>query len=78
MQKVFNVLSVAGFVLSAGMVAGSVMLYTRIPAFTKFYMSELKLELTKVMTDMVPAVDDVIPELPSTTGPAIETPKLPF
>lgn len=78
MQKVFNVLSVAGFVLSAGMVTGSVMLYTRIPAFTKFYMSELKLELTKVLTDMVPAVDDVIPELPSTTGPAIETPKLPF
>jgi len=27
----------------------------------------------------VPAqIDDVMPELPSTTGPAIETPKLPF
>ena len=78
MQKVFNVLSVAGFVLSAGMVAGTVMLYTRIPSITKHYMSELKLELTKVVTDMVPAVDDVMPELPSATGPAIETPKLPF
>lgn len=78
MQKVFNVLSVAGFVLSAGMVAGTVMLYTRIPSITKHYMSELKLELTKVVTDMVPAVDDVMPELPSATGPAIETTKLPF
>ena len=72
MQKVFNVLSVAGFVLSAGMVAGSVMLYTRIPSITKHYMSELKLELTKVVTDMVPAkIDDVMPELPTSTGPAI-------
>ena len=78
MQKVFNVLSVAGFVLSAGMVAGSLVLYTKIPSLTKLYMSELKLELTKLVTDMVPAVDDVLPELPSTTGPAIETPKLPF
>ena len=78
MQKVFNALSVAGFVLSAGMVAGSLVLYTKIPSLTKLYMSELKLELTKLMVDMVPAVDDVMPELPSTTGPAIETPKLPF
>jgi len=79
MQKVFNVLSVAGFVLSAGMVAGSVMLYTRIPSLTKLYMSELKLELTQLVLEMVPGqIDDVLPELPSTTGPAIELPKSPF
>jgi len=65
--------------MSGAMVAGSVVLYTRIPSLTKYYMSELKLELTKVMTQMVPdKLDDVMPELPSATGPAIETPKLPF
>ena len=79
MQKVFNVMSVAAFTMSAGMVIGTVTLYTRIPSLTKFYMSELKLELTKLVTDMVPGqIDDVMPELPSATGPAIETPKLPF
>ena len=79
MQKVFNGLSVAGFVLSAGMVAGSALLYTRIPSITKHYMGELKLELTKVVTDMIPAkLDDVMPELPSATGPAVEMPKSPF
>lgn len=79
MQKVFNLLGVLGFVMSGAMVVGSVMLYTRIPSLTKYYMSELKLELTKVITQMVPAkLDDVMPELPSSTGPAIETPKLPF
>ena len=79
MQKVFNVLSVASFVLSAGMVAGSVMLYTRIPSITKHYMGELQTELANMVTDMVPGqIDDVMPELPSATGPAIELPKSPF
>ncbi len=72
MQKLFNVMSVASFVMSAGMVAGSVILYTRIPALTKLYISELKLELTEMITDMVPGqIDEVMPELPTTTGPAV-------
>ena len=79
MQKVFNVLSVAAFTMSAGIAIGSVTLYTRIPSITQHYMSELKLELTKLVTDMVPGqIDDVMPELPSTTGPAIKMPNSPF
>jgi len=72
MQKLFNVMSVASFVMSAGMVAGTAMLYSRIPSMTKHYMSELRLELTKMVTDMVPGqIDEVMPELPTTTGPAV-------
>ena len=72
MQKLFNVMSVASFVMSAGMVAGSVMLYTRIPSITKHYMSELTLEMTEALTRMVPGkIDEVMPELPTTTGPAV-------
>ena len=72
MQKLFNVMSVASFVMSAGMVAGSVMLYTRIPSITKHYMSELTLEMTEALTKMVPGkLDEVMPELPTTTGPAV-------
>jgi hypothetical protein len=71
-QKLFNVMSVAAFTMSAGMVAGSVLLYTRIPSLTKLYLSELKLELTEMITDMVPGkIDEVMPELPTTTGPAV-------
>jgi hypothetical protein len=48
------------------------MLYSRIPSMTKHYMSELRLELTKMVTDMVPGqIDEVMPELPTTTGPAV-------
>ena len=72
MQKLFNVMSVASFVMSAGMVAGSAILYTRIPSRTKRYVSELKLELTEMITDMVPGqIDEVMPELPASTGPAV-------
>ena len=72
MQKLFNVMSVASFVMSAGMVAGSAMLYTRIPELTKLYISELKLELTQMITDIVPGqIDQAMPELPTSTGPAV-------
>ncbi len=65
--------------MSASMVVGSLMLYTRIPSLTKYYMSELKLELTKMVTDVVPVeIDEMMPELPSATGPAIELPTSPF
>ena len=71
-QKLFNVMSVASFVMSAGMVAGSVLLYTRIPSLTKYYMSELTLEMTKIVSNMVPGkIDEVMPELPTGTGPAV-------
>jgi len=77
-QKLFNVMSVAAFTMSAGMVAGSVLLYTRIPSLTKLYLSELKLELTEMITDMVPGkIDEALPELPTTTGPAVPI-KSPF
>ena len=78
MQKLFNVMTVASFVMSAGMVIGTVTIYTRIPALTKHYVSELKLELTEMVTDMLPGqIDEVMPELPTQTGPAMPI-KSPF
>jgi hypothetical protein len=78
MQKLFNVMSAASFVMSAGMVIGTVTIYSRIPALTKRYVSELKLELTEMITDMVPGqIDEVMPELPTSTGPAVPI-KSPF
>jgi len=65
-------MSVAAFTMSAGMVIGTVLLYTRIPSLTKYYMSELTLEMTKLVTEMIPGeIDAAMPELPTTTGPAV-------
>ena len=75
MQKVYNLLGTLGFIMSGAMVVGSLLLYSRIPSLTKYYMSELQLEMTKVLTKMIPAqIDEAMPEmpkLPSQTGPAI-------
>ena len=75
MQKLFNVMSVASFVMSGAMVAGTVVFYSRIPSITKHYMSELQGELTKMVADMVPSqIDQVMPELPKETGLPIKSP----
>ena len=75
MQKVFNVLSVASFVMSGAMVVGTVMLYTRIPSLTKYYMSELKLELTELVLNAMPKqIEEAMPELPAKTGLPIKFP----
>ena len=75
MQKVFNVLSVASFVMSGAMVTGTVMLYTRIPSLTKYYMSELKLELTELVLNAMPKqIEEAMPELPTKTGLPIKFP----
>ena len=61
--------------MSAGMLIGAVALYTRIPSMTERYINQLKTELTGMVTDMLPGqVDELMPELPTETGPAIRSP----
>jgi len=72
MQKVFNLMAVASFVMSGTLVAGTVVFYSRIPSLTKKYISELKLDLTQTILDQVPVPEiPEMPTLPKTTGPAI-------
>ena len=72
MQKFFNLMAAGSFVISGAMVVGAVMVYTRIPSITQHYIDELKGELTGMITEMVPGqIDEVMPELPTTTGPAV-------
>jgi len=78
MQKLFNTMSLSAFLMSGALVAGTVVLYSRIPSLTKYYMSEMKLEITQIMNKMLPMeVDKAMPEmpkLPTKTGPAIPLP----
>ena len=64
--------------MSGAMLIGAAVFYTRIPSLTQRYVSELKLELTQMITEMVTGqIDEVMPELPTTTGPAVPI-KSPF
>lgn len=72
MQKVYNLLSVLGFTIATTLAVIGVMAYTRVPSMMKLYLSEMKLELTETLTQMVPGeIEGALPELPTSTGPAI-------
>tara|TARA_A100001201_G_scaffold9397_1_gene13888 strand:- start:386 stop:619 length:234 start_codon:yes stop_codon:yes gene_type:complete len=72
MQKVYNLLGVLGFVMSGTMAVMGVVAYTRVPSIFKSYVSDLKLELMETITEMVPGqIDQAMPELPTSTGPAV-------
>jgi hypothetical protein len=71
-QKIYNLLGVLGFTISTTLAVIGVMAYTRVPSMMKLYLSEMKLELTETLTQMVPGeIDQAMPELPTTTGPAV-------
>ena len=62
-------MAVSAFLMSGAMVVGTVMLYSRIPSLTKYYLSEMKLELTEMVLQMMPKqIEEVMPELPKETG----------
>ena len=72
MQKLFNVMTVASFVMSGALVGGTVVFYTRIPSMAKKYINDFKAELTKTILDQVPVPEiPEMPQLPTETGPAI-------
>ena len=72
MQKVYNLLGVLGFTISTTLAVIGVMAYTRVPSMMKLYMSNMKLELTETITEMVPRqIEGALPEFPKSTGPAV-------
>ena len=68
MQKVCNVLGVLGFVMSSALVGASVLAFARIPGM----IDDMAADLMGDVTEMMPGeIDAAMPELPTTTGPAV-------
>tara|TARA_A100001515_G_scaffold143215_1_gene143819 strand:+ start:1301 stop:1540 length:240 start_codon:yes stop_codon:yes gene_type:complete len=78
MQKLFNVLAVAAFVMSGALVGLSVAAFMRVPGMIEDYANSMTDDITGKVTDMIPGqVDELMPEipaLPTETGPAITSP----
>ena len=71
-QKLFNVMAVASFVMSGGLVAASAVAFVRIPEIIENYTTEMIGNITGNVTDMIPTqIDQSMPELPTSTGPAV-------
>ena len=72
MQKVYNLLSVLGFVMSGTLVALSVAAFARIPGMIDDMAADMMDDITGKVTEMVPGkIDQAMPELPTSTGPAV-------
>ena len=74
MQKVCNVLGVLGFVMSSALVGASIVAFARIPGM----IDDMAADMMGDVTEMIPSeIDAALPELPTTTGPAVPI-KSPF
>ena len=72
MQKVYNLLGVLGFVMSGTLVGLSIAAFARIPGMIDDYAASITEDITGKVTDMVPGqIDQAMPELPTSTGPAV-------
>ena len=71
-QKICNVLGVLGFVMSGTLVGLSVAAFVRIPGMIDEYAASMMDDITGNVTEMIPGeIDAAMPELPTTTGPAV-------
>jgi Na+/H+-translocating membrane pyrophosphatase len=72
MQKVCNVLGVLGFVMSGALVGASIVAFSRIPGMIDDMAADMMNDIAGDVTEMIPGeIDAAMPELPTTTGPAV-------
>jgi len=71
-QKICNILGICGFVMSGALVGASIVAFTRLPGMIDNYAASMMNDITANVTDMLPGqVDELMPELPTSTGPAV-------
>ena len=75
MQKIINAVAAGTFVLALANTAVIVLAVTRGPSMVKKHISDIKLELTQMLVEMVPTqIQGALPQMPKSTGPAIPLP----
>ena len=72
MQKICNVLGVLGFVMSGTLVGLSVVAFAQIPGMIDDMAADMMDDIAGNVTEMIPTqIDQSMPELPTSTGPAV-------
>ena len=74
MQKLINVLALSSFVVSAAVVGGGAYVYLNKDAMIERAKGRIATAATEAIAGALPGlIDAAMPELPTTTGPAIPT-----
>ena len=72
MQRIYNVLGVLGFVMSGTLVGLSIAAFAQIPKMIDDMAADMMDDITGNVTEMIPTqIDQAMPELPTSTGPAV-------
>ena len=75
MQKVINVLAVLSFLGTAGIIGGGAYLYMKKDALIEQAKENVANAAVEAVSGALPGlIDAAMPELPTTTGPAINLP----
>ena len=59
MRKLIDTLAVLSFLMSAGMLTGTLLLYSRLPSI----ISQAKSQVTEMVTDLIPGIGEELPSL---------------
>ena len=77
MQKVINILALLSFIGTAGIIGGGTYVYLRRAEISDNVKAEVTKAATEAITEALPGLlDNAMPALPTTTGPAVDIPKL--
>ena len=75
MQKLYNLSGCLGFVMSSGLVIATIIAFARVPGMIDDMAADMMDDISGKVTDMVPGqIEQAMPELPTSTGPAIPFP----
>ena len=72
MQKLYNLSGCLGFLMSSGLVIATIIAFARIPGMIYDMAADMMDDISGKVTEMVPGqIDEAMPELPTSTGPAV-------
>lgn len=75
MQKLYNLSGCLGFLMSSGLVIATIVAFARIPGMIDDMAADMMDDISGKVTEMVPGqIEQAMPELPTSTGPAIPFP----
>ncbi len=71
-QRICNVLGVLGFVMSGALVGASIVAFSQVPGMIDDMAADMMSDIAGDVTEMIPGeIDAAMPELPTSTGPAV-------
>ena len=72
MQKLYNLSGCLGFLMSSGLVIATIVAFARIPGMIDDMAADMMDDISGKVTEMVPGqIEQAMPELPTSTGPAV-------